>query len=595
MQISDMLAQYNRSSATGATATAPQQGVQQLVSAVREMTVGNVFEGTVNDIKNGTVTLGLANGQTVQARIAAGVQLAVGQAMFFQVKSNDGTTVEIRPYTNGNLNNPTLLKALDAAGIPAEPRMIDMVNSMMEEQMSIGRESLMDMARSISAYPDADIKSLVLMHKLDIPMSEEFIQQFENYKSDQAAITSQFDDVLESIGKLYQNENLSETEALELGSRIYQVLKQEGSLDASAIVKEGVQKGSWSPVELQEGAILEGTSELAATEITGKELAETETIEETLDGVAVNSGEEAASEENAAQVSEEKTSSDAQGVQYYARGSVGALFTEGQMKDFSNLLKEFPQLAGSKLFTAEGNLNGNLSTGAFLKELHQALDEIMGLTGGSAKKLFSGKEYQKVLEYEVKRQWTLKPEEVKGDAVKHLYEKMENQMQKMQELVQESGQSNTSLAKAVSNLQGNIEFMNQINNAYHYVQIPLRMSNQNAHGDLFVYTNKSGVDRPDGELSAFLHLDMDNLGATDVSVRMKDRKVHTNFYLEDEKSYDLIEEHMAELMQRLQEKGYSCTVQVENQFRKKNLVEDFMQQEHPSAGILHRYSFDMRA
>ena len=595
MQISDMLAQYNRSSATGATATAPQQGVQQLVSAVREMTVGNVFEGTVNDIKNGTVTLGLANGQTVQARIAAGVQLAVGQAMFFQVKSNDGTTVEIRPYTNGNLNNPTLLKALDAAGIPAEPRMIDMVNSMMEEQMSIGRESLMDMARSISAYPDADIKSLVLMHKLDIPMSEEFIRQFENYKSDQAAITSQFDDVLESIGKLYQNENLSETEALELGSRIYQVLKQEGSLDASAIVKEGVQKGSWSPVELQEGAILEGTSELAATEITGTELAEAETIEETLDGVAVNSGEEAASEENAAQVSEEKTSSDAQGVQYYARGSVGALFTEGQMKDFSNLLKEFPQLAGSKLFTAEGNLNGNLSTGAFLKELHQALDEIMGLTGGSAKKLFSGKEYQKVLEYEVKQQWTLKPEEIKGDAVKHLYEKMENQMQKMQELVQESGQSNTSLAKAVSNLQGNIEFMNQINNAYHYVQIPLRMSNQNAHGDLFVYTNKSGGDRPDGELSAFLHLDMDNLGATDVSVRMKDRKVHTNFYLEDEKSYDLIEEHMAELMQRLQEKGYSCTVQVENQFRKKNLVEDFMQQEHPSAGILHRYSFDMRA
>ena len=595
MQISDMLAQYNRSSATGATATAPQQGVQQLVSAVREMTVGNVFEGTVNDIKNGTVTLGLANGQTVQARIAAGVQLAVGQAMFFQVKSNDGTTVEIRPYTNGNLNNPTLLKALDAAGIPAEPRMIDMVNSMMEEQMSIGRESLMDMARSISAYPDADIKSLVLMHKLDIPMSEEFIQQFENYKSDQAAITSQFDDVLESIGKLYQNENLSETEALELGSRIYQVLKQEGSLDASAIVKEGVQKGSWSPVELQEGAIQEGTSELAATEITGTELAEAETIEEALDGVAVNSGEEAASEENAAQVSEEKTSSDAQGVQYYARGSVGALFTEGQMKDFSNLLKEFPQLAGSKLFTAEGNLNGNLSTGAFLKELHQALDEIMGLTGGSAKKLFSGKEYQKVLEYEVKQQWTLKPEEIKGDAVKHLYEKMENQMQKMQELVQESGQSNTSLAKAVSNLQGNIEFMNQINNAYHYVQIPLRMSNQNAHGDLFVYTNKSGVDRPDGELSAFLHLDMDNLGATDVSVRMKDRKVHTNFYLEDEKSYDLIEEHMAELMQRLQEKGYSCTVQVENQFRKKNLVEDFMQQEHPSAGILHRYSFDMRA
>ena len=88
---------------------------------------------------------------------------------------------------------------------------------------------------------------------------------------------------------MYQNENLSETEALELGSRIYQVLKQDGSLDMSVIVKEGVQKGSWSPVELQEGAILEGASEFAATEITGTELVEAETIagsiEETLDGV----------------------------------------------------------------------------------------------------------------------------------------------------------------------------------------------------------------------------------------------------------------------------------------------------------------------
>ena len=47
-------------------------------------------------------------------------------------------------------------------------------------------------------------------------------------------------------------------------------------------------------------------------------------------------------------------------------------------------------------------------------------------------------------EYENGREWNpfsdinlLKPEEIKGDAVKHLYEKMENQMQKMQELVQE--------------------------------------------------------------------------------------------------------------------------------------------------------------
>lgn len=226
----------------------------------------------------------------------------------FQVKSNDGTTVEIRPYTNGNLNNPTLLKALDAAGIPAEPRMIDMVNSMMEEQMSIGRESLMDMARSISAYPDADIKSLVLMHKLDIPMSEEFIRQFEiinliRRQSLHSLMMSWKASEIISERKSFRDRGIG------TGKPNLSGVEAGWFFGYVCNCKEGVQKGSWSPVELQEGAILEGASEFAATEITGTELAETETIagsiEETLDGV-----------------------------QYYARGSVGALFTEGQMKDF---------------------------------------------------------------------------------------------------------------------------------------------------------------------------------------------------------------------------------------------------------------------
>jgi hypothetical protein len=38
----------------------------------------------------------------------------------------------------------------------------------------------------------------------------------------------------------------------------------------------------------------------------------------------------------------------------------------------------------------------------------------------------------------------------------------------------------------------------------------------------------------DGELSAFLHLDMDHLGSTDISVKMKGTAVKTNFYMADD-------------------------------------------------------------
>ena len=172
---------------------------------------------------------------------------------------------------------------------------------------------------------------------------------------------------------------------------------------------------------------------------------------------------------------------------------------------------------------------------------------------------------------------------------------MENQLQKIQELVQKSAQSNTSLAKAVSNLQGNIEFMNQLNQAYTYVQVPLKMSGQNANGELYVYTNKKNLRDPDAELSAFLHLDLEHLGSTDVSVKMQHRKVKTNFYMADDASYDLVEKYLPVLEHKLKDKGYQCTITMTKEEKKVSFGDDFLRKDMPQTGTLHRYSFDVRA
>ena len=46
------------------------------------------------------------------------------------------------------------------------------------------------------------------------------------------------------------------------------------------------------------------------------------------------------------------------------------------------------------------------------------------------------------------------------------------------------------------------------------------MNEKNASGQLYVYTNKKSMSNPDKELSAFLHLDLEHLGGTDVSIKM---------------------------------------------------------------------------
>lgn len=596
MQITDMLNQYNQNTATGATAASPQQGVQQLVSAVRQMTVGNVFEGTVSSMKHGNVVLALSNGQTVSARIAGNVTLSLGQSMFFQVKSNNGSTVEIRPFTNGNLDNPTLLKALDAAGIAAEPKSIEMVNTMMEEQMPIDRKSLQDMAKALSGFADADVKTMVQMSKLELPLTPENINQFTNYKNDQAAITGQFSEVLAGLSEVYRNPSMSPGDALAMAGRIWEALRPDDTfLQESATA---VEVGRWSPVNpvsdgmaaQQAGSAADAAGNLAGA--AGQPSADAAGGVAD-DGIAVPPEAAAEAETAAGNEPDVILQADEGGSSgQYAAHTLGAVLDGKGLQELMKQLGQFPELAENGTLLPDGRPDPSMSVREFLDGLHEALQQALG---DPVKQLFSGKQYRSLLSDSVEQQWLLRPQDVKADAVKKLYERLDSQMQRMQQVIAQSGQENTPLAKAVSNLQGNVEFMSEISQMYHFVQLPLKMSGQNAHGDLYVYTNKRNLQQPEGDLTAFLHLDMDHLGSTDVSVRMRDRKVHTDFFMEDDRSFDLIMEHSEELALRLEEKGYQCSVQVENRKKGMNLVEDFMKKDSPSTGILHRYSFDMRA
>jgi flagellar hook-length control protein FliK len=165
----------------------------------------------------------------------------------------------------------------------------------------------------------------------------------------------------------------------------------------------------------------------------------------------------------------------------------------------------------------------------------------------------------------------------------------------MENVVKASGQDSHNISMLASDIRSNMEFMDRINEAYTYVQIPLKMSGQNASGELYVYTNKKQLAEGKEDLTAFLHLDMDHLGPTDVSVRMHGRDVDTKFYFDNDETYELVEAHLPELEERLKAKGYHCSITVVNEGKQVNFVEDFLKKDQPSAGLVHRYSFDMRA
>ena len=142
--------------------------------------------------------------------------------------------------------------------------------------------------------------------------------------------------------------------------------------------------------------------------------------------------------------------------------------------------------------------------------------------------------------------------------------------------------------------------MNQMNHLFPYIQLPLMMSGNQAHGDLYVYTNKKNLARKDGNITALLHLDMENLGPMDVYITMQQsqNKVNTNFTLRDEESLDLIAEHIHILNERLEKRGYAMNANFqlkdEETPEDTNIMQEILAQ-NKNISVLSMTSFDMRA
>ena len=631
MQIRDMLGQYSQNVKNGTEELMSAQGTQKLVSSMQELEPGSTFEGTVNSVKNGKVVLALGNGQTITARLDGKVSIQPGESMFFQVRSNDGTTIALRPYVQaGNINNPILLNALTAAGVPATERNITMVDSMMKEQMSISRQSILDMGRVVGSNPNVNVNTAVLMTKIGLPVSAEMASQFENYMVDQHAIVDEMDLAMNQLGRLLGDADLGEEQSFELYGKVLDILNGEGETPAQTT--DGLQQS-------KDGAAAEGVQKQVQQQNTKDLISMGAAGQEQSAGVAENA-ENIAGEQTAGNAAQSmQTGIDAADVLKNTQADTAADFknVQGQtdtleqildqngLDHLKRLLQNIPTLtgntdlfevqeeedvfvdtmsgddAGKKAFELaqaepEVTLKQSMTAEDFLNTLRDALKQNQEYGFAGMTRLFGSKEFAAILKNRAEKQWLLEPEQLKeASKVSDLYERLDHQMKQMEKVMKAAGVTQNSFVQTAADIRSNIEFMNQINQVYTYVQLPLKLSGQNASGDLYVYTNKKNLNDPEAELTAFLHLDLENLGSTDVSIRMKDKNVKTNFYIADDASYDLIEKHLPVLEKRLAQKGYRCSITMSKEEKKVEFVEDFLQRDMPQAGTLHRYSFDVRA
>ena len=597
MQISDLVKQYHQAISSGAETLTGTKGVENLVASLRSLTKGNIFEGTVTSVKNGRVTLSLSGGQQVMARLDGKISLMEGESMFFQVKSNDGTQIAIRPFAiDGAGANYTLMQALSAAGLSAQPEYLSMVDRMMEEQMPIDRESLQQMARLVNANPRIDVQTLVQMQKLGIPITVENASQFENYMNDSQAITRELDALIEQFPQsLTGTEGAPvKTETMrQLGNELLQILT-DGLEEVPQQIQSPEPDMAYNLDGLKYESVQTDTAETQMQTEAAPETA-TETVQENPEILSQQEGQAAAEEKGVAGQQEAETMETVSGKTTYTGQmsqtphTLGAVLSQEQLQHLNRMI-------GDILGKPQSAYNANSGTVEVLKDLQQLCKDPLPLEREHLGKLFSSREFQKLVRDTAEQQWMVKPGNLKeGDYVGRLYERLNSQMEKIESALKNAGQEHTAFSQMAGEIHSNVEFMNQVNQMYTYAQIPLKMSGQHASGELFVYTNKKALAQGEKDLTAFLHLDLDHLGSTDVSVRMRGREVSTRFYLDNDTAYALLEKNYPVLEARLEKKGYHCKIDVVNEEKHVNFVDDFLKMDQPAATQLHRYSFDMRA
>jgi flagellar hook-length control protein FliK len=192
----------------------------------------------------------------------------------------------------------------------------------------------------------------------------------------------------------------------------------------------------------------------------------------------------------------------------------------------------------------------------------------------------------------------MEPEKVADkEYVKNYYDKVRDVTQQLEQLLAQNGKADTAFAKDVTQIKSNVDFMNQINELYNYVQLPLKMAGGQANGDLYVYAKKrsSHGDDSDEPLTALLHLSMEALGNMDIFLKLQNEKLSTKFCLEREELIDFVESHIDELNERLIEKGYNIDTSVGKLEDKERTVIDNIKNESPQVTILSTQTFDARA
>lgn len=586
----------------------------QSSSAVAALKEGAVFKGEVLNIVDDKITISLEDKAQLMARLQQGVELGVGDRLLFAVKENNASQILIKPLFDSlhSAQTQVLERALDAAGLSPTEKNFSAAKELMEAGMPVDKGNIVKLLSQSMKFEGTSMQTLVGLNKMNIPVNEANIAQYERYQGMQHQLSGDIGTAAEGMASFTHAfpEGTSGQTLVSVANQILDMFMPEqmpkDAVATNELPQEATQNGqvvNQNGQSVAEGTMLTGEQGLSVPKqgsFEGQEaLLKAQTNVNSEHSVVANDAKDKLTTESLAQQGTEQIAEDhSQSEQGSVKNTVSLTqitertgLNKEAVTNLSNLMSK-AGVSGEQLQTMFQNAN---SPEELMKNMLQTLTT-SGANEHAIRQVLDSREFKDMLTDVIKKNWALNPKDMKDPKeIDELYERVVKESKSFENLIANNGGEPKQFEQSFQNMRQNMQFMEQLNNQMIYAQMPLKLSNQNANSELYVYADKRKLAQKKDGISVMLHLDMDNLGQTDVHVTLTGSNVNARFYLNDQESVDIVADNINQLAKQLADRGFSLTNEVIKRQPQEsiNKVVDEVIDENAERSI-KRYTFDAR-
>ncbi len=565
---------------------------------------GETLKGVVSDIHGNRITISLDDGSSFSGTLPEASQYSIGQKAAFQITSLEGGTIYMKAVSQAYVlgMEDTVEQALEEAGLPKSPRNLEVVRSLLENQQSISKQNIMDSLKLCARYPQADVNTVISMKRLGMPMDAASVTQFDNYQNQTHQLLYRMNSLTDSVNDLLlnlvkENPSIARYAAGEVLNIALDSIPSLEEFNLTAMRPTGNAEAGVAGAGAE--LLTENGDKLSPEADNGLSSETSDGLPSGTDPASGRTGETASSPfarmrqllTNMTDRASATKPSAAESASFIPE-QAGHILSTDERSELAAIMEKFSADEESRSLLKDGTLTA--------REILTAIkDALPSLSDEDLHGLLDTKGFGKLVKGQFLSGWTLSPEGLKEEnGIERLYGKMQEQLSELSSLNRmfATRPAGESIVNTTADMQQNMEFMKMLNEQFTYLQLPMKLSEQNAYGDLYVMTRKNALKKSKDNLKVLLHLEMDSLGILDIHITKEHTNISTTFFVEKDAARKLLEKNADLLKDAINKQGYSFTSEFAAKQKDIDLVHDFMEQDSPAPiGSVTRYNFDLRA